>query len=165
MKTVRILSPIFVFAFLFAFSCVLSPCASAQASDLASLQSKLTIDCKSIRGHATRIVAEAGGQEFNYDVAAAHLGQVAKYQAAMETDLKATDKLLTKKQRKNVGVEMTSLLETCMRVGEGVRTLQKEFDAKSPNTATVRKIAAEIRNQMTQGAETHDRLKKKLGIN
>lgn len=165
MKTVRFLSPIFVFIFLIAFSFALSPCATAQSSDLAGIQSKLTVDCKSIRGHATRIVAEAGGQEFNHDVAAAHLSQVAKYQTAMEADLRSTENLLTRKQREDVNVEMTSLLETCKSVGEGVRTLQKEFDAKSPNTATIRKIAADIRNQMTQGAETHDRLKKKLGIN
>jgi hypothetical protein len=164
MRTIRILSPIVVLVFLFAFTCVLSSSASAQAADLASLQSKLTIDCKSIRGHATRIVAEASGQEFNHDVAAAHLSQVAKYQASMEADLKATDKLLTDEQRKIVGAEMAFLLETCKQVGNGVRTLQKEFDSENPNTAAIRKIAGDIRNEMTQGAETHDRLKKKLGI-
>ncbi|MEX1139195.1 MAG: hypothetical protein WEB33_07470 [Bacteroidota bacterium] len=156
MKTIRSLLPIFFY--------FLSLPVFAQTSDLAGLQSKLTVDCKSIRGHATRIVAEATTQEFNHDVAAAHLNQVDKYQAAMEVDLKATSDLLNKEQREKVNSEMKFLLQTCKRVGEGVRALQKEFDKKNPDISAVRQTAAEIRNHMTQGAEVHERMKKKLGI-
>ena len=157
MNTIRSLFLVFFFL-------LLSSPLFAQSSDLAGLQSKLTVDCKSIRGHASRIVAEAAESEFNRDVAAAHLGQVARYQAAMESDLKSTSDLLDKKQRELVNAELTSLLGTCKRVGEGVRDLEKEFKKDRPNIETLRRGAIKIRNDMNQGAAVHERLKEKLGI-
>ncbi len=157
MNTIRSLSRIFLFL-------LLSSSLFAQSSELAGLQSKLTIECKSIRGHASRIVAEAAEAEFNHDVAAAHLGQVAHYQAAMESDLKSTSDLLDEKQRELVDAELTSLLGTCKRIGEGVRDLEKEFKKDRPNVETLRRGAIKIRNDMNQGAAVHERLKKKLGI-
>jgi hypothetical protein len=157
MKKMFSLPPVF-------FALLLPSSLFAQSSDLAGLQSKLTVECKSIRGHAHRIVAEAAAQEFNRDVAAAHLGQVARYQSAMESDLRSTSELLTKEQQVLANAEMTILLETCKRVGQGVRNLQKEFDKDRPSVEAVRSAAVKIKNDMTQGAEVHDRLKKKLGI-
>lgn len=158
MKTMFLLPPMFFIAF--------SPSGLfAQSADLAGLQSKLTVECKSIRGHANRIVAEATAQDFNRDVAEAHLSQVARYQSAMDADLRATRDLLTDEQKKRINTELASLLETCKRVGQGVRDLQREFEKDNPNVETVRSAAFKIKNDMTQGAEVHDRLKKKLGIN
>ncbi|MEX2116529.1 MAG: hypothetical protein WEB37_06565 [Bacteroidota bacterium] len=164
MKTILSLSPILIFFFLFSFPFFLSPSVFAQSSDLVGLQSKLTVDCKSIRGHASRIVAEAAESAFNRDVAAAHLGQVARYHVAMESDLRSTNDLLDKEQRKRVDAEMAILLETCKHIGVEIRGLQKEFDKVRPDIAAVRRAANTIRNDMTQGVEVHDRLKKKLGI-
>jgi hypothetical protein len=154
----KISFPRFFFALLFPFQVF------TQTSDLAGLQSKLTVECKSIRGHAHRIVVEVTAQEFNRDVAAAHLGQVARYQSAMESDLRLTSELLTKEQQILASAEMAFLLETCKRVGLGVRDLQKEFAKDRPGIESVRRVAISIKNDMTQGAEAHERLKRKLGI-
>lgn len=158
MKTMFLLPPMF---FIASFPSGLF----AQSADLAGLQSKLTVECKSIRGHANRIVAEAAAEDFNRDVAKAHLGQVARYQSAMDADLRATSDLLTGEQKGRIETELASLLETCKRIGQGVRDLQKEFEKDRPNIEAIRRSAVKIKSEMTQGAEVHDRLKKKLGIN
>lgn len=157
MKTMFLLPPMFIIAF--------SPSGLfAQSADLAGLQSKLTVECKSIRGHANRIVAEATAQDFNRDVAEAHLSQVARYQSAMDADLRATSDQLTDEQKKLINTELTSLLETCKQIGQEVRDLQKEFAKDRPNIEAIRRSAVKIKGEMTHGAEVHDRLKKKLGI-
>lgn len=136
----------------------------SQDSDLAALQSKLTVDCKSIRGHASRIVAEASAPEFNHDVTMAHLEQVARYQEEMEKDLKATTGLLTPAQGKATEGEISFLSSTCQSVKKIVLDLRSLLSTGSPNTDAIRRLALKLKNDMTLGAETHGKLKRKLGI-
>jgi uncharacterized protein YpuA (DUF1002 family) len=137
---------------------------SAQSSDLASLHSSLTTACKSIRGHAGRIVAEASEAELNKDVAQAHLREVAHYQEEMEENLKSAQPLLTAAQRKATDAEHKALEKVCETVKDLVRKLEKEFTAAKPERRAIRELATKMRNEMTYGKEVHDQLKKKLGI-
>ncbi|MBI4419143.1 MAG: hypothetical protein HY563_10225 [Ignavibacteriales bacterium] len=137
---------------------------SAQSSDLASLHSSLTTACKSIRGHAGRIVAEASETELNKDVAQAHLREVAHYQEEMEENLKSAQPLLTATQRKATDAEHKALEKVCETVKDLIRKLEKEFAAAKPERRAIRELATKMRNEMTYGKEVHDQLKKKLGI-
>lgn len=136
----------------------------AQSSDLAGLHSSLTTDCKSIRGHAARIVAEASESQFNVDVARAHLGQVARYQEKMEEHLKAARELLTPAQQNTFDTEHKALERVCSTVKDLVETMEKEFSVAKPDRRVIRELAVKMRNEMTRGKDIHDLLKKKLGI-
>lgn len=136
----------------------------SQQQDLAALQSKLTVDCKSIRGHAVRIVAETGETPFNRDVAGAHLEQVAKYQASMKINLEATATTLTRQQSLLVANEMKRLSEICETIGEAVKTLKELFSKENPDTHAIRRLASSLRNTMNEGYQIHERMKSKLGI-
>ncbi|MEP0822850.1 MAG: hypothetical protein HRF44_08365 [Ignavibacterium sp.] len=136
----------------------------AQSPDLAGLHSSLTTDCKSIRGHAARIVAEASESELNVDVARAHLNQVARYQEEMEKHLNSARSLLSPVQRKAVEAEHKALERVCSTVKELVGRMENEFAMARPDRRTIRELALKMRNEMTYGKDVHDLLKKKLGI-
>ena len=156
MKNQRITALISVMSFLSA--------GNAQSPDLAALQSKLTVDCKSIRGHSSRIVAEASAAEFNQAVAAAHLEQVASFHTSMENDLKATAEVMTAEQQKRVAGEMKALNQICETIGKAIKDLESEFSVSAPKPDSIRRIAVGLKNEMSRGYEIHERLKKKLGI-
>lgn len=136
----------------------------AQSLDLASLHSSLTTACKSIRGHAARIVAEAGEPELNADVAIAHLREVMRYQAEMEQHLKSAHALLTPGQRKTVEAEHKALETVCATIKDLAAKAEKEFAGAPPDRRAIRGLATTMRNEMTRGKDIHDLLKKKLGI-
>jgi len=138
--------------------------AVGQTSELAQEHSLLTTQCKSIRGHAGRIVAEAGQGSLNKDVAMAHLDQVAKFQEQMEKQLASSKKLLTPQQAKTVAAEYKSLEETCSTLGDLVEKLRKEFNEANTDKLKIRKLATQLRSEMTSGYDVHERMKKKLGI-
>jgi len=148
----------------FVSSCFLLLTASAQSPDLANLQSKLTVDCKSIRGHAGRIVAESGEQEFNVTVAVAHLKQVANFHSSMEKDLVAIAKVLSAAQGQLVAHEMKQLDEICKSAGSRIGKLEDAFNLAAPDRETIRRESRLLRETMAQGHEIHERMKKKLGI-
>lgn len=132
--------------------------------DLAGFHSTLTTDCRNIRGHASRIVAEASASELNKEVAQAHLAQVAKYHDQMDLTLKQSKKSLSAQQLKAVVAEYESLEKTCAAIGEFVRKLQAELAKDDPDRMSVREIASKLRTQMSAGYDVHERLKKKLGL-
>lgn len=146
--------------FLFAFSLL----TFAQDTDLARQHSLLTTDCKNIRGHAGRIVAEASERQLNRDVALAHLGEVAKFHELMEKQLVTSKKLLTAGDLKVVAAEYKSLEATCSAIGKLVEKLQKEFEKSEPDKLAIRDMAVKLRSEMSDGYDVHERLKKKLGI-
>ena len=137
---------------------------SVAQSDLASYHSTLTTDCKSIRGHAGRIVAEAMHTPLNRDVAAAHLEQVAKFHDEMESQLAASKKLLTAAQLKLVATEYQTLEKKCSTIGTLVSQLRKEFAKGDPDASVLRDQASKMRSEMADGNTVHESLKKKLGI-
>lgn len=136
----------------------------AQSPDLAGIHSGLTTDCKSIRGHAARIVAEASKSELNVDVARAHLDQVAHYQKEMENHLKSAHALLDTTQRTSLETEHKALERVCLAVKDLVENIRKEFAKAKPDRHAIRELAVKMRNEMTYGKDVHDLLKKKLGI-
>lgn len=136
----------------------------AQSPDLASLHSSLTTDCKSIRGHAARIVAEASETEMNTDVALAHLREVMRYQTGMEQHLKSSHALLTTSQRKAVEAEQKALETICATIKDLAGKAEKEFAGAAADRRAIRGLATTMRNEMTRGKDIHDLLKKKLGI-
>ncbi len=154
------MKPIALFLFL---SFPLFLCYS-QNPDLARQLSLLTTDCKNIRGHAGRIVAEANQTAFNADVARAHLDEIAKFHALMEQQLEGSKKLLQASEMKLVGAEYKSLEKTCSVIGGLVEKLQKEFQKDEADRSTVRDVASSLRAEMSSGYDVHERLKKKLGI-
>ncbi|MBI2620379.1 MAG: hypothetical protein HYW57_09875 [Ignavibacteriales bacterium] len=137
---------------------------AAQSPDLSRHHSVLTTDCKSIRGHAGRIVAEAGETDLNRDVAVAHLDQIEKYHAEMEERLKIIKGLLTPAQWKLVEREHKSLETVCSTLRGLIKSLKEEFENKNPDKSTVRGLAIKLRTEMSGGNDVHERMKKKLGI-
>jgi len=154
MKT-SIFLAFFVFGIGFGFS---------QDSDLAGQHSVLTTDCKSIRGHASRIIAEASEAQLNRAVALAHLGEVEKYHTRMEEHLKTSKELLTPAQLKTLKAEYEFLEKTCKNIGDLVESLQQEFDKKNEDRLAIRDLAKKLHSEMSDGYSVHERLKKKLGI-
>lgn len=136
----------------------------AQTSDLAKEHTLLTTDCKAIRGHAKRIVEEASAAELNTSVAAAHLGEVIKSLSSMEKRLQGTKKLLNADQAKLVSAEYSALEKLCTRLKGMCEKLEQELAKQNPDRFVVRKLAFDIRNEMTSGSEIHDKLKSKLGV-
>lgn len=142
----------------------LLPAVFGQTTELSKQHSLLTTQCRSIRGHAGRILAEAAQPSLNRDVASAHLSEIAKFQGQMEQQLASSKKLLTATQSQSVSAEYKSLEKTCSTIGDLVEQLQKELDKKGPDQLAVRKLATTLRSEMTGGNEVHERMKKKLGI-
>ena len=141
-----------------------SPLLFGQTSELVQQHSLLTTQCKNIRGHAGRIVAEAGQSKLNKDVASAHLAEIEKYHQQMEKQIASSKKLLGPAELKSVSAEYKSLEKTCSTIGDLVKKLQKEFEKKEPARLTVRSLARNLRSEMTAGYDVHERLKKKLGV-
>lgn len=152
------LSVCIVFAFLVVVS------TSAQVSELAQQHALLTSDCKAIRGHAKRIVEEASASELNTSVASAHCGEVAKALSSMEKRLQGTKKLLDANQAKSVAAEYTALEKLCQRLKQLSRQIEQELAKDQPDRFLVRKLAYDLRNEMTSGSEIHETMKKKLGV-
>jgi regulator of replication initiation timing len=140
------------------------PFAFGQNSELAKQHSLLTTQCKNIRGHAGRVVAEAGQATLNKDVAAAHLDQIARNHTQMELQIASSKKLLDAGQLKSVSAEYMSLEKTCSSIGDLITKLRKEFEKNEPARLTVRKLAEKLRSEMSAGYDVHERLKKKLAI-
>lgn len=136
----------------------------SQTSELAKQHSQLTTQCKSIRGHAGRIVAETGEPTLNRDVALAHLGQIEKFREQMEQQLASSKKLLNAEQSKLVAAEYKSLGATCSAIEDFAAKLRKELEKKEPVQTSVRELAGKLRSEMSGANEVHERLKKKLGI-
>ena len=143
---------------------VVFPLVFGQTSELAKQHSLLTTQCKNIRGHAGRIVAETGEATLNKDVASAHLDEIAKFHTQMELQIASSKKLLSAGQSKSVSAEYKSLEKTCSAIGELVGKLKKELEKKEPVQLTVRQLASKLRSEMSGGYDVHERLKKKLGI-
>ncbi|HXG38120.1 MAG TPA: hypothetical protein VNL36_05045 [Bacteroidota bacterium] len=137
---------------------------SAQVSELAQQHALLTSDCKAIRGHAKRIVEEASASELNTSVASAHCGEVVKALGSMEKRLQGTKKLLDANQAKSVAAEYTALEKLCQRLKQLSRQIEQELAKDQPDKFLVRKLAYDLRNEMTAGSEIHETMKKKLGV-
>ncbi len=153
------MKPLFVTLFLGCFSIV-----AAQSPDLSRHHSILTTDCKSIRGHAGRIVAEASESSFNRDVAAAHLEQIESYHSEMRERLQVVRRLLSQPQWKQVEREYQSLETTCSILDGYISALKKEFGGENPDKDRIRELAVKLRSEMSGGYDVHERMKKKLGI-
>ncbi|GEM_PF-1679819 len=138
--------------------------AAAQKADLSQQIEQLTRDCKNIRGHAGRVVEEASQSELNKDLALAHAQEVVRNLELMERNLDETAKLLTNEQRKLVHQEHQSLKKTCERLKELSARLRTALSKEKPERLEVKKIAMDLRNEMSAGNEVHQRMKKKLGI-
>ncbi len=136
----------------------------AQVSDLAQQHALLTSDCKAIRGHARRIVEEASAADLNTSVAAAHCGEVVKALLSMEKRLQGTKKLLNPKQASSVAAEYAALEKLCQRLKQLSTQLEQELAKDRPDKFLVRKLALDLRNEMSTGTEIHDKLKSKLGL-
>jgi hypothetical protein len=136
----------------------------AQVSELAQQHAQLTSDCKAIRGHAKRIVEEASAAELNTSVASAHLGAAVKSLGSMEKRLQGTKKLLNADQRKLVSAEYSALEKLCSRLKLLSERLAQELAEQNPDRFAVRKLAFDIRSEMTTGSEIHEKIKNKLGL-
>lgn len=143
---------------------LLFPLVFSQTSELTKQHSLLTTQCKNIRGHAGRIIAEADEAKLNRDVASAHLDEIAKYHTQMELQITSSKKLLDAGQLKSVAAEYKSLEKTCSSIGDLVVKLRKEFEKKEPAGPTVRNLAKTLRSEMSTGYDVHERMKKKIGI-
>jgi hypothetical protein len=138
--------------------------ATAQKANLSRQLEQLTRDCKNIRGHAGRVVEEASQSELNKDLALAHAQEVVRNLELMERNLDATARLLTNEQHKLVRQEQESLEKTCERLKELSTRLRAALSKEKPDRLEVKKIAMELRNEMSAGNEVHQRMKKKLGM-
>jgi hypothetical protein len=136
----------------------------SQPARLIEEHTLLTNECKNIRGHAGRIVAEASEPVLNKDVAEAHLKEVLRYLRSMERRLKETKELLTPAQLKIVSPHYASLEKTCARLKEYTTKLEEEFARPRPEKGRIKSLATSLRNEMSVGKETHDRLKRDLGL-
>ncbi len=136
----------------------------AQTTELSKQHGLLTMQCKSIRGHAGRIVAESSEPSLNREVAAAHLGEIAKFRSQMEEQLASSKKLLSTESLKSVSAEYKSLEKTCSTIEELVGKIRKELEKKEPVRSAVRELAGKLRSEMIGGYEVHERMKKKLGL-
>lgn len=143
---------------------VISDLLYPQSTRLIELHNGLTNDCKNIRGHAGRIVAEASEPTLNKDVAEAHLKEVKRYLQSMEQQLKESKELLTPQQRKSVSAHYAVLEKTCTRLKEYTSSLEEEFARPRPDKNKIKALATDLRNEMTAGKEVHDRLKRDLGL-
>ncbi len=136
----------------------------AQVSELAQQHALLTSDCKAIRGHARRIVEEASATDLNTSVASAHCAEVVKALHSMEKRLQATKKLLNPKQAASVAAEYSALEKLCQRLKQQSAQLEQELAKDRPDKFLVRKLALDLRNEMSSGTEMHEKLKSKLGL-
>lgn len=136
----------------------------AQSARLIEGHTLLTNDCKNIRGHAGRIVAEASASTLNKDVAEAHLQEVVKYLQAMEKRLKDSKQLITPEQLKAVAPRYSSLEKTCLRLKKYSSGLQEEFANPHPDKSKIKSLATSLRNEMSSGKDVHDLLKRELGL-
>ena len=136
----------------------------AQTTELSKQHSLLTTQCKSIRGHAGRIVAESSESSLNREVAAAHLGEIAKFRDQMEQQLASSKKLLNAEMLKSVSAEYESLEKTCATIEELAGKIRRELEKKEPARSVVRELAVRLRSEMTGGYEVHEKMKKKLGL-
>jgi transposase len=136
----------------------------AQVSELAQQHALLTSDCKAVRGHARRIVEEASAADLNTSVAAAHCGEVVKALHSMEKRLQSTKKLLSPKQATSVAAEYAALEKLCQRLKRVSAQLEQELAKDQPDRFLVRKMALDLRNEMSTGSEIHEKIKSKLGV-
>lgn len=136
----------------------------AQSPDLSRHHSGLTTDCKNIRGHAGRIIAEASETSLNRDVAAAHLEQIEQYHREMRERLQIIRRLLSPAQWTQVEKEHQSLEKTCTVLDGIIKSLKKEFSGNVQDQQRIRELAVRLRGEMSSGYEVHERMKKKLGI-
>jgi hypothetical protein len=133
-------------------------------SKLANEHDKLTSDCKSVRGHAHRIVEEASVMDLNVDVARAHAGQVVKSLQSMEERLRTAKTIMTAAQQKQVAAEQKLLEEACKRLQAVTKKIEAELSNDAPDRLQIRKWAMEMRDEMTKSSEIHRAMKKKLGL-
>jgi transposase len=136
----------------------------AQRSELAQQHALLTSDCKAVRGHARRIVEEASASDLNTSVASAHCGEVVKALTSLEKRLQGTKKLLDANQAKSVAAEYAALEKLCQRLKHLSTQLEQELSKNQPDRFLVRKLALDLRNEMTSGSEIHENIKNKLGV-
>ncbi len=136
----------------------------SQGNPLAQEHALLVRDCKLIRGHAGRVVAEASESELNRDVALAHTEEIAKSLEAMEWRLEQSKKLLKPAQLKLVQQHHELLEKSCETMKKKCESLEKELNKSNPDRLTVRKLASELRKEMTTASGYHDALRAKLGI-
>lgn len=152
--------PVFFFALLiFPFFSLF-----AQVSDLFQEHALLTRDCKLVKGHANRVIAEATEHELNRDVALAHAEQIAKSLDDMQQRLQQARKMLKEDQRKAVLVHQTAIEKSCEKLHEMYNNLEKELEKQNPDRLKVRKIAIDLRNEITLATEHHASLKRKIGM-
>lgn len=137
---------------------------AAQVAELSQQHAVLTKDCKSIRGHTGRVIAEADEPELNRDVALAHAREVIKSVLSLEKRLAATKKLLTPEQLKKVSGHYSFLEKTCAKLKDLSAQLEKELSKENPSRAAVKRLAAVLRTEITEGNKEHQLLKKKLDI-
>jgi len=82
----------------------------------------------------------------------------------MEKRLQGTKKLLNPKQASSVAAEYAALEKLCQRLKQLSTQLEQELAKDRPDKFLVRKLALDLRNEMTTGTEIHDKLKSKLGV-
>jgi len=148
----------------FILSLLIIATALPQGNELAQEHALLVRDCKFIKGHAGRVVAEASEAELNRDVALAHAEQIAKSLKDMEWHLEQAKKLLKPDQLKLVRQHHELLAKSCETLKKTSESLEKELNKSAPDRLTVRKIATNLRKEITTAAEYHDALRAKLGI-
>jgi septal ring factor EnvC (AmiA/AmiB activator) len=138
--------------------------AQARQPSLTELHALLTEDCKNVRGHAGRVVAEASEPELNIDLAAAHTTEVSKNLRNMEQRLQAARKLLSADQLKRVREHQEYLEKLCGRLKDLTEKLEKELSKEKPDRIEVRRTASSLRAEMDRGRQEHALLKQKLGL-
>lgn len=139
-------------------------CAATQSSELRIEQQYLTDNCKSMREYATKIAAEANKPELKREVALVHSKEVMNYLNLIEQRMKATKNLLSNEQLKTVAQEFGFMERGCSTIRELAKLLQKELEKRSPDHASVKKLAAELRMEMAGLYNIHELAKKKLGL-
>ncbi|MBM4168614.1 MAG: hypothetical protein FJ215_05600 [Ignavibacteria bacterium] len=148
----------------FALLVLVAAVSYSQSNALAQEHALLVKDCKLIKGHAGRVVAEASEPELNRDVALAHAEQIAKSLKDMEWHLEQAQKLLKPDQLKLVKQHHELLAKSCETLKKNSESLEKELNKSNPDRLTVKKLATALRQEMTTASGYHDALRAKLGI-
>lgn len=136
----------------------------SQVSNLFQEHALLTRDCKQIKGHAGRVIAEASEPELNTDVALAHAEEISKSLTLMENHLNKAKKLLTSDQTKKVDTHHNALAKSCLRLSNIYKQLLEELMKEKPNRSTVKKLATDLRNEISFASDHHESLKRKIGM-
>lgn len=136
----------------------------SQVSNLFQEHVLLTRDCKQIKGHAGRVIAEASEIELNTDVALAHAKEISKNLTLMENHLNQAKKFLTADQLKKVQIHHDALAKSCLRLANICKQVLEELMKEKPDRSAVKKLGTDLRNEISFASDHHESLKRKIGM-